>query len=600
MYVYLSFHQHNRDTAERIREHLLRERFSVWSEQVLIEGTQRNRYEAIEHAVSDAGCVIALLSPDFKNDEQTALEIKLARAKKVPVVSVMVLGDKVRSIPFALISQDFIDMRGESAYHEGLAQLVLALKGHIEQASVPKHVFISYSHRDQLLMARLQSQLTRARFPVWIDVNNLRAGTTINWERSIQDAIDAAGCLVLLMSPDARASQSVTNEIEYAITHDIPVIPLLIRDEDNLSVPSRLKLYQYIDLRGDLYRINFAAVIASVKNFVMQIDDEDFDIFNYLSVAEILPEYVFTGARALDQSELICTYVNQPVTLPPALEVARVAYMDAKVKNAIEKNQTLDNNLSYSFSGLSVSREQDELGHRHNIYRMSMRPTDYFHFVFPNLALDETITLEGAVTTPRRYLKMDHSALRLENLHTFPIHYKVGTGVIFITSDNQVVISIRSSLQFVVGGTAFHLSGAEGMLRPVDEKDGIPSPFLTASRALKDELGLDPDEDYRMQDLCCIGIMLDTRRAQPFCMFYIESQQITFKELKQKWLLEAVDRHENRDIIGRGWNKQIANDLIDGRLIYNGEEIIPASNHAQIGYKLAVLHKFGASFFKID
>lgn len=598
MYIYLSHHERDQEIAQHIRDTLRLERFSVWVNHALMSGRPITSTETA-NAIAEAQGIIAILSPHHQMSVELDRDIRLATEHNIPIFPVLVAGDAQRVVPPSLANHPIIDVRADAADHEGYNQLISLLKRHASQMAQLKHIFISYSRRDSKTMRRLQRDVQRARFPIWVDEQNLRAGKTKNWQQALYDAIEAAGCVLLLMSPDSCVSEWVGNEIAHAEANDIPVVPVLIRGDMETSVPERLELHQHIDLREAVYKPNLAELFASLTEFVVQASEEDFDIFDYLSVPYMLPEFVFNGNKALDQNDLRCTYQDEMVALPPELESIRLVYLEEKRSQARKHGITLDNNQSYSLQSLSVSREQNTRGFRHNIYTLNLCPTDYFHFIFPNLALDEDIDIDGHATTPRQHLNLSHRIVRFENLTHFPIHHKVGTGTIFITQDNQVVISIRSNLQFVVGGTSYHLSAAEGMLRPVDEVDGVPSPFLTVARALEDELGLQADVDYKVEDIRCIGITLDTLRAQPFCMFYVESKAITFKQLKQKWLLDAIDRHENRDIIGRGWNEHIANDLIDEQLTYNGEQIGPSSNHAQIGYKLAALHKFGTGFFEV-
>ncbi|MHB8117431.1 MAG: caspase family protein [Methanothrix sp.] len=317
---------------------------------------------------------------------------------------------------------------------------------------------------------------------------------------------------------------------------------------------------------------------------------------NNFSVNNIFPEYIFLDKNSLTARELQCVYDDVWTPFPANFTAITKKYLEQKKKEAIKAGITFDNNLSYSLYTISVEREQDLSGFRHNRYTLHLRPTDYFSFVFPNLALDEMIEIAGNKTTPRKELGLAHNRIRIENFPDYLCHFHIGCGTVFITSDNKIVISIRSRLEFVAGGDKYHLSAAEGMLRPVDEQNGKISPFFTSMRSLKDELGLEKDVDFLEDDIWCIGIMLDTLRAQPFCIFYAKSALISFDELRAKWQLRAKDKHENRDIIGMKWNEETARILLGGSMDYRNTLVEVASNHAQTGFMLAALHEFGMEF----
>jgi len=337
-------------------------------------------------------------------------------------------------------------------------------------------------------------------------------------------------------------------------------------------------------------------IIAKSPSFLM-LHDDNFTV-NNLTIPHIIPEYLFLKDNAVTQEDIYCVFEDIPTPLLPDLISVKQEYISQKEEEARINGFTFDNNQSYSLFSFSTERHQGRFGQRQNRYVIHLRPTEFFNFVFPNLALDETINLDGSITTPREVLGLGEGKIRIENLKDFACDYKIGTGTIFITSDRKITVSLRARSQFIVGGTKYHLSTAEGMLRPVDEEDGQISPFFTSIRSLSDELGIEADSDYKSDDIRCIGLFLDTFRAQPFFIFYVKSSQITFNELKDKWRFFAKDRHENRDIIGLDWNLSTAKLLVKGHLNYTGSEITVASNHAQTGFMVASLHEFGRTFMQ--
>jgi len=111
-----------------------------------------------------------------------------------------------------------------------------------------KHVFISYSRRDEAVMRRVVEFLRKQGITVWVDNEKLIPGTPI-WEVEIEKAIINAGAIVVLLSPDSKNSPWVRREISYAEDNDIRIFPILIAGVERVTVPIRLTTHQRIDIR---------------------------------------------------------------------------------------------------------------------------------------------------------------------------------------------------------------------------------------------------------------------------------------------------------------------------------------------------------------
>lgn len=105
------------------------------------------------------------------------------------------------------------------------------------------HVFISYKHEEQDFVEMLIRQLQAAGFKVWVDTEQLRAGE--NWREAINYAIKEAFALILVISPEAKASQYVTYEWAYAQGAGVKVIPVLLKHTEKLH--PQLEMLQYLD-----------------------------------------------------------------------------------------------------------------------------------------------------------------------------------------------------------------------------------------------------------------------------------------------------------------------------------------------------------------
>jgi hypothetical protein len=90
-------------------------------------------------------------------------------------------------------------------------------------------------------------ELERAEFDVWLDKHRLRPGA--DWSEEIDRGILTALALVLVISPDSRASEYVTYEWSCALGAGVPVVPLL---RQKTEIHFRLRRLQYVDFTGSV------------------------------------------------------------------------------------------------------------------------------------------------------------------------------------------------------------------------------------------------------------------------------------------------------------------------------------------------------------
>lgn len=112
------------------------------------------------------------------------------------------------------------------------------------------HIFLSYSRRDAAKMRDVRTRLQDAGLRVWTDEKELRVGVE-DWPASIEEAIEGAQGIVVLLSPDAKESGPVRKEIRYAQSNKKKIFPLLVRGSEDDAVPFDLITAQWIDVRED-------------------------------------------------------------------------------------------------------------------------------------------------------------------------------------------------------------------------------------------------------------------------------------------------------------------------------------------------------------
>jgi len=105
------------------------------------------------------------------------------------------------------------------------------------------HVFISYSRKDQTYARKLENELLRRGFEVWID-DRLDYGD--RWWRTIVRAIRACAAFILVMTPDSEESEWVEREVMLTLNEDKPLFPLLLRGKKNPLIGNR----HYADVTG--------------------------------------------------------------------------------------------------------------------------------------------------------------------------------------------------------------------------------------------------------------------------------------------------------------------------------------------------------------
>lgn len=110
------------------------------------------------------------------------------------------------------------------------------------------HFFMSYSRDDASLQKRIITELRQRGINVWVDTERLIPGSPA-WEREIERAIRSASGIIVLLSPDANNSEWVRREISFAEQNQKRIFPVLIRGDEDDSIPLRLSNHQRVDLR---------------------------------------------------------------------------------------------------------------------------------------------------------------------------------------------------------------------------------------------------------------------------------------------------------------------------------------------------------------
>lgn len=109
-------------------------------------------------------------------------------------------------------------------------------------------IFISYSRKDEEFARQLATSLTASGADVWIDLEDIPAG--MKWSSAIQEGLDTADLMVVIISPDSMGSRNVEDEWQYYLDNGKPVIPVLLRPA---KIHFQLARIQYIDFHNQPY-----------------------------------------------------------------------------------------------------------------------------------------------------------------------------------------------------------------------------------------------------------------------------------------------------------------------------------------------------------
>jgi hypothetical protein len=91
---------------------------------------------------------------------------------------------------------------------------------------VGAYVFISYQHGDKSYVDKFAAFLSRQKIPVWYDLSMVPGDRYI---QVLQEQIDACVAVIVVLTPEAAASEWVQREIGYATATNKPLLPVELR-----------------------------------------------------------------------------------------------------------------------------------------------------------------------------------------------------------------------------------------------------------------------------------------------------------------------------------------------------------------------------------
>jgi WD40 repeat protein len=107
-------------------------------------------------------------------------------------------------------------------------------------------VFLAYADENRATAEQICNRLRRAGFTVWTNTTDIQVGAT--FEQVIDRGIEEADNLVYLLSPASVSSPYCQHELEYALSLNKRIIPVLVQATPAEQIPLKLRNLQYVDL----------------------------------------------------------------------------------------------------------------------------------------------------------------------------------------------------------------------------------------------------------------------------------------------------------------------------------------------------------------
>lgn len=116
-------------------------------------------------------------------------------------------------------------------------------------------VFLAYTDENRATAAQIRNSLQRVGFTVWTNTTDIQVGA--EFQQVIDRGIEEADNIVYLLSPATVSSPWCQHELEYALSLNKRVIPVLVEAIAPNQIPLGIRNLQYIDLTDNRQEIDY-------------------------------------------------------------------------------------------------------------------------------------------------------------------------------------------------------------------------------------------------------------------------------------------------------------------------------------------------------
>jgi len=132
------------------------------------------------------------------------------------------------------------------------------------EQSLYHDLFISYSRKDRDFVRQLHRALSQQNLNVWVDWEDIPP--TADWLNEIYRAIEAADTFLFVLSPDSVTSDVCGKEVEYAVSHQKRLVPVVRRDVEPKSAHPALASHNWLFMREtDDFNNTFRMLIEAIS-----------------------------------------------------------------------------------------------------------------------------------------------------------------------------------------------------------------------------------------------------------------------------------------------------------------------------------------------
>jgi hypothetical protein len=243
--VFLAYARGDESVAHRIHDHLSQNR-------ILVSGGDQGKLKQ-EISLDEIATVNSVLIPVSSNAIRSRTLQNLVRQCEElskPIIP-MLMEDVVT--PLWMSDRVYVDFRAD--FDRGLEATTRAIKALSAPAPIATSkgdssgdlIYISHSMEDIEIAERISKILKERGYKIWIALEQILPG--MRWQSSIEDALNRAAVLLVLVSPNSAESRFVKQEWSYMQSSGKPVIPLIL--DQSTRIPFGLADLLHIRLDSD-------------------------------------------------------------------------------------------------------------------------------------------------------------------------------------------------------------------------------------------------------------------------------------------------------------------------------------------------------------
>ena len=326
--VFLCHDDQDQDTAEQIRQSLMRRGITVWNYRTDIQ-TSQDYHGAIARGLEEADNVIFILSPHAAQSDYCQRELAMALQLHKRVIPILAAPTDDEMVPDSLKSLQYIDLTDNSQASDYLADesellkqlnteaayytehktwLTQALKWERQQQNPTMllrgynlrraenwlkvarthgqpptelqeqfiaeslrqpsdgalDVFVSYSRVDADFARRLNEALQIQGKRTWFDQESIATGA--DFQQEICRGIENSDVFLFVLSPQSVASPYCADEVEYAESLNKRMVTVLHRPVDVGNLHPVLAKLQWLDFRDHDgdFQVNFQELLRTL------------------------------------------------------------------------------------------------------------------------------------------------------------------------------------------------------------------------------------------------------------------------------------------------------------------------------------------------